>query len=60
MEKYFDEGRMNSVSMGTTVEGFYRIHLPLVWLDNHTITQNNDPTEYERIQRLYWTEVRII
>ncbi len=57
MERYFDEGRMNTFSLGTTIEGFYRIHLPLVWLDGRTVVQDVSFEEYDRIMRLYWTNV---
>ncbi len=56
MEKYFDEGRMNTFSLGTTVEGFYRIRLPAIWGNGQSLTQQS-PEEYDRIMRLYWTNV---
>ena len=61
MEKYFDNGNMNSFGIYASSWGFFRLYLPPIWGtlcdSSGYITQSSDPEEYDRIHRLFWTKM---
>jgi len=61
MEKYFDNGNMNSFGIYASSWGFFRLYLPPIWGtlcdSSGYITQSSDPEEYDRIHRLFWTKI---